>query len=207
MKVCRNELAAILGVSLEGLKTIEKRHKLEERLDNIGYKLISKEKISRKVYYELNSYDPNKQLVSNICKYTFGTKREDDFLVYWNERTQGSKNDVPITLEYLSDKSNVGIATICNWDLKLLGKRIISKDGFFYFKLKKESHTIQEVSQEEYKSYWKNKSRLKTYNILQNRYLNGEITFNEMMEIRDNTIALTIQLKRVVMYIESKGIS
>jgi len=200
MKVCRNELAKMLGISLEGLKTIEKRHKLEERLSNIGYKLISKEKVSRKAYYIVEDYNSDKQLVNNMCRYVFNTEKTNEFTEYFKERTQKSKEDVPATLDYLSDKSNVGISTICNWDLKLLGKKIISKDGFFYFKLNKESHTIQEVTKEEYKSYWKNKSRLKTYNILQNRYLNGEITFNEMMEIRDNTIALTIELKGNYIY-------
>lgn len=54
MKVCRNELAKMLGISLEGLKTIEKRKQLKTRLDNLGYKLINKEKIKRNVYYELD---------------------------------------------------------------------------------------------------------------------------------------------------------
>ncbi|WP_459476454.1 hypothetical protein [Clostridium saccharoperbutylacetonicum] len=43
MKVSRNELKDILCVSLEGLKTIEKRKQLNHRLIRLGYNFIRKD--------------------------------------------------------------------------------------------------------------------------------------------------------------------
>ena len=126
MKVCRNELAKMLGISLEGLKKSEKRKQLEERLMNIGYRFINKTKEKRNVYYEVNITDESKQLLNNICKYVFDVDKPKEFTIYLKERTEYSKNDLPATLDYLSNKSNVSISTVCKWDLKLLDKKIIS---------------------------------------------------------------------------------
>ena len=126
MKVCRNELAKMLGISLEGLKKSEKRKQLEERLMNIGYRFINKTKEKRNVYYEVNITDESKQLLNNIWKYVFDVDKPKEFTIYLKERTEYSKNDLPATLDYLSNKSNVSISTVCKWDLKLLDKKIIS---------------------------------------------------------------------------------
>lgn len=183
MKVSRNELKDILGVSLEGLKTIEKRKQLNHRLISLGYNFISKEKISRKVYYYVENSNSNKQLIINMCKYVFNTRKNEEFVQYFKERTENSKNDIPTSLEYLSNKVNVGIMTVRKWDLKLLDKKIISKDGYFYFKMNKLTQTIEEVTKEEYNSYWRNNGRLRTQKKLQNRFMKGEIDFEELKEL------------------------
>src|SRR5471030_1553575 len=179
MKVDRKELANMLGIKSEGLKTIEKRHQLEERLDNIGYKLIEKEKLSRKVYYIIETINVNRELISSMCKYVFEANKSNEFIDYFIERMGKSKADVVASTGYISEKINVNTSTVRRWDLKkLLDKKIISNDGFFYFKLNKENHVIEEVSKEEYNSYWKRREDLKQYDKLYNRYIKGEIIFN-----------------------------
>ncbi len=200
MKLDRNQLAGKLNVKLEGLKKIESRNQLENRLSKIGYKLIKKIKDSRKVFYEVEEFKEQKQLASNICKHVFNTNKPNEFTKYFKERTYNSKNNLPATLEHLSNRSNVSIATVHKWDLKLLHKKIISKDGFFYFKLNRETSTIEEITIEEYKSFWKNKGRLKLYKSLQNKYLKGEITFQEALEISDNAVALRLELSNRYLY-------
>jgi len=200
MKVDRKELANMLGIKSEGLKTIEKRHQLEERLDNIGYKLIEKEKLSRNVYYIIETINVNKELISSMCKYVFEANKSNEFIDYFIERTGKSKADVVASTGYISEKINVNTSTVRRWDLKLLDKKIISNDGFFYFKLNKENHIIEEVSKEEYNSYWKRREDLKQYDKLYNRYVKGEITFNEALRISNDATALRIELGEKYLY-------
>lgn len=200
MKVSKNELKDILGISLEGLKTIEKRKQLKTRLNDLGYKFINKEKIKRNVYYELVQINENKELASNICNYVFDTKNIDRFTDYFVERTEKSRLNIPASLEYISEKINVNPSTVRRWDLKLLDKKIISNDGFFYFKLNKKEGAIEEVTKEEFNSFWRRREVLKHYNRLQNRYLNGEITFNEALQISNDATALRIELGEQYLY-------
>ena len=70
--------------------------------------------------------------------------------------------------------------TIIKWDNILQDKRILSKDGFYYFKLDRISNEITEISKEEYKAFWKNKAYLKAFADLRKRYMEGEISLTEL---------------------------
>ncbi|MDV3426641.1 MAG: hypothetical protein LIR50_05560 [Bacillota bacterium] len=200
MKLDRRQVANMLGVKLDGLKTIERRKQIEKRLKDIGYNLINKITENRKAYYIVEMVYSDKQLINSICRHSFNTLKTNEFTTYFKERTKHSKKDKAISLESLAEISNVNSSTICKWDLKLLDKKIISKDGFFYFKLNKLTQTVEEVTKEEFKSFWKNRGRLKTYNNLQRRYLKGEITFNEALEISNNQTALRLELENKYLY-------
>lgn len=63
--------------------------------------------------------------------------------------------DILASLEYISQKINVNPSIVRRWDLKLLDKKIISNDGFFYFKLNKKEGAIEEVTKEEFSSFWR----------------------------------------------------
>ena len=68
------------------------------------------------------------------------------------------------------------------WDNILLKNDIISKDDFFYFCIEEdqENRIIRECSKEEYKSFFKNKAYKEAFKNLQKKYINGEITLNEL---------------------------
>lgn len=56
MKIERSDLMRILGVEYNGLRSIERRDQLEERLEAVGYKLIGREVIgNNRVYYEVDT--------------------------------------------------------------------------------------------------------------------------------------------------------
>ena len=65
MKIERSDLMRILGVQYEGLRSIERRDQLEERLEAVGYKLKGREVIdNNRTEYEVvptsdpTSFDP-----------------------------------------------------------------------------------------------------------------------------------------------------
>ena len=49
---------------------------------------------------------------------------------------------------------------------KTLDKRIISKDGYYNFRLDKGQGELTQVAIEEYKSFWKNKAYVNAFNKL-----------------------------------------
>ena len=61
----------------------------------------------------------------------------------------------------------------------MLDNKVMSKDGFYYFKIDIGSNEVFEISKEEYKSYWRNVSFIKALKDLQDKYLNGLISLNE----------------------------
>ena len=65
----KKEICNILNITLEALKKIEKNNKLETRLKEKGYKLISRCKEGRKVLYNIEQVNKVQELYSNLIKY------------------------------------------------------------------------------------------------------------------------------------------
>lgn len=173
MECDRNKLKEILGVSLNALKLIEKRNNLEYRLNKVGYTLIDKYKKKNKYIYVIKKSNKElKQKISNM----YNTNRADKFINYFNIRTI----EQPKTIKEIAVESEVAEKTIVKWDNTLQDKRILSKDGFYYFKLNKSNNEIIEISKEEYKTFWKNKVYLKAFADLRKRYMEGEISLTEL---------------------------
>ena len=126
MECDRNQLKEILGVSLNALKLIEKRNNLEHRLNKVGYTLIDKYKKKNKYIYVIQKTNKKlKQKISNM----YNTNRADKFINYFNIRTI----EQPKTIKEIAIESEVAEKTIIKWDNILQDKRILSKDGFYYF--------------------------------------------------------------------------
>ncbi|WP_230141847.1 hypothetical protein, partial [Clostridium neonatale] len=173
MECDRNQLKDILNISLNALKLIEKRDTLECRLNRVGYTLIDKYKKKNKYIYVIQK--TNKNLKQKISK-MYSTNRADKFISYFNIRTI----ELPITIHEIAIRVEVSEKTIIKWDNILQDKRILSKDGFYYFKLDRISNEITEISKEEYKAFWKNKAYLKAFADLRKRYMEGEISLTEL---------------------------
>lgn len=190
MECDRNQLKDILNISLNALKLIEKRNTLEYRLNRVGYTLIDKYKKKNKYIYVIQK--TNKNLKQKISK-MYSTNRADKFISYFNIRTI----ELPITIHEIAIRVEVSEKTIIKWDNILQDKRILSKDGFYYFKLDRNSNEITEISKEEYKSFWKNKAYLKAFADLRKRYMEGEISLTEL-QLTSGDVAV------IVSAIESK---
>ena len=78
IKITREELLEILGVTNNNLKTIIKRKQLYERLKQKGYIYIDKEKVGRNTLYILEKYYKTNEIESlnNICNGIFNTKKQ-----------------------------------------------------------------------------------------------------------------------------------
>lgn len=178
MKITKKQLSDLLGITLNNLKKIEQRKQLKERLKEKGYLYKGKTKEGRKNIYIIDKINnvESSVILKDIYKNAYNTNKKDSFTLYFINRTQESvKNKADIAKE-----SNVTVKTITKWDNTLLDKRIISKDGFFYFCIDKENKAIYQCSKEEYNNFWKNSSIRNSFKALQNKYIKGEITLNEL---------------------------
>lgn len=182
MKVSRNELKNILGVNLNALKQIERRKTLDKRLLEKGYKLIRKYIQNNKTVYELQQCK-TKQIINKI----YNVKKADNFIDYFNIRTK----EEPNSIEDIANKANINKNTVIKWDNTLQDKRIISKDGYYYFRLDKDQGQLIQVSQEEYKSFWRNKAYINAFRKLQEKYIKGEISLTEL-QLSSGEIAVII---------------
>lgn len=182
MKVSRHELKNILEVNLNALKQIERRNTLNKRLLEKGFELIKKYAQDNKAMYELQQCSTKK-----IINKTYNVKKADNFIDYFNIRTKEEPNSV----EEIAMKANINKNTVIKWDNTLQDKRIISKDGYYYFKLDKEQGGLIQVSQEEYKSFWRNKAYINAFKKLQDKYITGEITLTEL-QLSSGEIAVII---------------
>lgn len=186
MKVDRNKLKDILGINLNTLKQIERRSNLNKRLNRIGYELITKNKIKNKYIYDIRNIKDHQEL-KKVINNSYNTNRADKFVTYFNIRTL----EEPNTIREIANKSNVAEKTVIKWDNTLQDKRILSKDGYYYFRLSKDTMEVQQCSIEEYKSFWKNKAYLNAFYKLQEKYRSGEITLTEL-QLASGEIAVIV---------------
>jgi len=182
MKVSRNELKSILEVNLNALKQIERRYTLDNRLLEKGYILLNKYIEGNKTMYELEISKP-KQIISK----TYNVNKTNNFIDYFNIRTK----EEPNTIEEIATKANINKKTVAKWDNTLQDKRILSKDGYYYFRLDKDEGEMIQVSIEEYKSFWKNKAYINAFAKLQNKYIKGEISLTEL-QLASGEVAVII---------------
>lgn len=179
MKMDKKEVCKILNIKERTLKGIESKNQLKARLKEKGYNLVSKEKEGRKVFYNIEQINSNKEVYNNMVKYVYNTNKEKEFTKYFTLRTIVN-NTIPYSKADISNKIEVSKRTVTTWDNKLNDLQIISKDGYFYFCIDKEKGTIEQCTKEEYKNFWKNKSYIKAFKDLQIKYINGTIDLNQL---------------------------
>lgn len=177
-QLCRE----ILGIKERGLEKIERSDELKDRLYQKGYNLIRRFKEGRSVKYELELFDENKEIYSNLVEYYYGVDKEYEFTKYYTHRTH---EIFPLTKTDIGRKVNVGVNTISRWDDILVEKNIISKDGYFYFYIDKESGEISQCGKEEYNTFWQNISHIKALKSLEMKYISGVIDLNELRVASD----------------------
>ena len=199
MRCSKEDLACLLGVKKGTLINIEKNKQLEMRLEKKGYKLLGKEKAGRNVYYTLEQTNPEKEIYSNMVKYIFNAESEDKFADYFIVRTEN--DDIPISKKDVAKATDLSVKTVGRFDNKMLEAKIISKDKFFYFCIKRvkdeETDTfktvVTECGEEEHNNFWKNTAYMKAFSDLQAKYTRGEITLNEL-QIASAGVGSTIAL-------------
>ena len=119
----------------------------------------------------------------------YNTNRTDKFISYFNIRTI----EEPKTIKQIAEESNVAEKTVIKWDNTLQDKRILSKDGFYYFKVDRLKDEIIEISKEEFKSFWRNKAYLNAFEELRRKYILGEISLTEL-QLTSGDIAVIMSM-------------
>lgn len=188
MKLSKQQLMDILGVKKAGLKSIENRQQLKERLKEKGYEFKDKIKEGRNIYYIAEQTNTNKEVYNNMVKYIFNTTKEEQFTDYFLYRIMNLHR--PITKNIIADKTNLNRKTITKLDNKMTEHNILSKDGYFYvcatYIDNKPTYTL--TCKEEYNSYLKcSRSVKKKQKVLQ-RFKNGEIDFDMCQLLLDGII-------------------
>lgn len=176
----------ILNVKKEGLKTIEKRKQLNNRLKDKGYKLIDKVKEGRKIYYIIDKQSNEKEIYNNLVHILFNTLKEKEFSTYFLTRIANINK--PITKELLSKNCEVNRKTITKWDNKMIEHRLLSKDGYFYVSTTyddegKPTYTL--TSKEEYYSYMRCSRYVKQKEKVLQDYKSGKIDIESCQLLLD----------------------
>ena len=167
IKVDKCGLSEILGVKVSGLKTIERRGQLEDRLLCKGYSLVYKkiEGDDRKMMYTLDDAPVSVDFVEfnrlmddliQIDKSTGEVKpanimKREEFGRYIQGRLLDN-GDICITNEAIAIVANIAPSTVRKWDKIAVDNRLIRKDGYFYLKF--EDGKYMEISKEEYTISW-----------------------------------------------------
>ena len=186
MKCDRKELSKLLNISLNAIKLIEKRNTLKQRLNKAGYLLTDKYKERNKYIYVINKSSQNlKQMINKM----YGINKTNEFIKYFNLRT----TEQPKTIQEIAIVLGITEKTVIKWDAILQDKQILSKDGFYYFKLDKNNNEIIEIDRYEYKSFWKNKKYLNAFSELRRKYIEGQISLTEL-QLTSGDVAVIISL-------------
>lgn len=191
------------------MKTIINRGQLESRLKDKGYKLISKTKQGRKVIYNIEKENNDKEVYSNICQYLFNTKHDEQFADYFISRMINL--ELPITKEMISKKSNVHRNTITKWDKKMIENNILAKDGYFYvavdYNKDVEGNKVpfyRLTSKEEYISYMQTSKHARKSSEIKAKYISGKIDLDEYTMLLQNITISQAELERKFIYRVSK---
>lgn len=165
----------ILGIKERTLKDIEYKKMLQTRLENKGYKYIDKFKEGRKVYYNIELVNNDKEVYSNLCKYVYNTNKEFEFAKYFISRSVLNDMQIPKTSKSVGNIIGVTGRTVLNWDSILVDKDIIRKNDYYYMCVDNINKTIKQCSKQEYINYCKELTQLKEYEKIKLKHVKGLI--------------------------------
>ena len=149
----REEVCNLLGVSNEGLKTIIRNGKLEDRINTsgYGYKYIDKRKEGRMTLYELEKAE-NDDLWLQLQNY-YRVKEKDKHTIYTETRMDNLDKPRSRVVE-ISD-TNIADKTAKKYDDILVNESIIKENKMIYVKHNLETKEFIEITEDDYKIFWK----------------------------------------------------
>lgn len=147
------EICELLEVSKEGLKSIIKRKKLEDRLLAKGYILVDKYKDGRDNVYELKLIDDTQKWVSIQKRNRVKKEKEHDHDMYSKTRLE-NMNEPRIKVMQES-KADIAYSTAKRFDDILIKEKVMEKEKevYYLFNLKTKEYE-KEISEDEYRNFW-----------------------------------------------------
>lgn len=146
--VIKEELCNILNVQSNTLDSIIKRDRLNERLQQVGYKLIDTYKVGKYKAYDIEPIHINEwdrlQTKYNIMK-------RDEHTVYTEIRLN---NMTSTRAKLLRDNEiNISSTTAGRYDLILVEEKAMQEDKWVYYKTNQEG-LWEEINEDYYKAFW-----------------------------------------------------
>lgn len=186
MEMSTKQLAEFLGIKLSSMKVYKANGKLQEKLAEIGYKIVREEKKGRSLFYVLEECESSLSPVEQLCKNVYHTNAES-FPQYYNKRTECDEYNrcTPKSNKQLAAECNVGRDTIADWNNKLVELGILVESGYVYLEVDSITLEIREITKSDYTLYWKYKKgdELLYYQAQFNKGMIDANTFN-MLEAK-----------------------
>ena len=148
------EICELLEVSKEGLKSIIKRKKLEDRLLAKGYVLVDKYKCGRDNIYEIRPINSVEEKWDSIQKqYKIPKDKEEMHNTYSETRIENLR--IPRTEVIDKSETDISYKTAKRYDDILIKEKLMDNDKtvYYLFNLKTKERE-REISKEEYKAFW-----------------------------------------------------
>ena len=195
IKITREKLLEILGVTNNTLKTIIRKKQLKERLNEKGYILLEEFKEGRKTLYKLEHYgelSDNKFKLNNAMKCIFNTTKDEDkhtdYIMY-----RCANLYKPLSKKHLAEKLGVNEKTIGKWDKHMVDNELLAKDGYFYVAMDFKDNDGEEIieyrltDKYEYNTFATNNRYLKVRNNAMDEQSNGRLSYDECALIIKST--------------------
>lgn len=153
VEMIREEICDLLGVSNEGLKTIIRNNKLEDRINNsgYGYTYLGERKDGRSIIYELEC-DKEDDLWMQFQNF-YKIKDKDKHTVYTITRLDNL--DKPRNTVVVISNTQINDKTARRYDDILINENAMEVDKMVYVKHNLETKQFVEITEEEYKMFWK----------------------------------------------------
>ena len=168
----REELRDMLQLTENGIKTLVRRGKLDEKLRISGYKLENTYKIGRNTIYELSIIDTNEWMeIQN----KYNIKKKNEHNKYSKARIENGNS----SRSKLIKDNNIHISgkTAKRYDTILCKEDIMEHDKEVYYLIDSKTNVMTEITEEEYKDFWHNNMTAKNSIQQINKQLdNKEIT-------------------------------
>lgn len=175
VKMNKKELGGLLGVKPSGLKSIERRNRLEQKLLDAGYQLVDKRiegdpgKQQTFYYIEPRGNMSDEEIYNTMIdglilreKDEKGEFMENKTKVIKDKRRFGkyldvrvNHSDVPISQKEIADVIGVSTVTLSKWEKIAYDNKLISTDGCFYFH--KVGNELYLIDKDEYMNAMRNK--------------------------------------------------
>lgn len=175
--MCRDELCRVLEVTESGLKSIVRRDNLNERLKTKGFDLIKSYKYKNNTLYEV---EPIEADAWGVLQNAYRIKKKEEHTKYSELRlTKGM--DEPRRKFVKDNEINISQTTAGRYDDILIKEKAMEKNSVVYMMIDSLSESFEEITEEEYTSFWKdvgyckkllgeNRTEYKRYEISEETY-------------------------------------
>ena len=194
----REELRDMLQLTENGIKTLVRRCKLDEKLRISGYKLENTYKVGRNTVYELSKIDINEfKVIQN--KHKIIKKKENE--IYAKCRLLLEDGMKMSKRQIIRDNNiNIDEHTAKRYDDMLIDEMAMKEDKMVYYRKDQEGN-IEEVTFEYYNNYWLEQAEAKKLiSHMRKEVIDGKMSMDAYDVMSSNVYSSLERSKGYVVY-------